>query len=93
MIMNSILRRRAGYEISQISPIFSAKHIDLPVLIIHGSEDTETPVQMGEDIFEKIQAQKRFMLVRETGHEMSFDHVTSRYSVEVNNLLEVAQIM
>lgn len=93
VVMNGILRRKTGYEIDQISPLLSAQHIDLPVLIIHGSADTKTPIQMGERIFEKIQAPKRFMSVRETEHKMSYDRATSRYSVEVNNLLDVAQIM
>ena len=86
-------RKVLGYTLRQISPVARASKIEVPVLIIQGTNDTFVPTGMSEKIYEKIQSPKRILLVQDAGHVMSYNVAPSIYSSEVDQFLKVCNIV
>ena len=59
---------RAGFPPSEASPVASAAHIHVPVLLIHGAADSETPCQHSQRIFDALAGPRRLLLVPGAGH-------------------------
>lgn len=90
--VSRISQKMIGYTIRQVSPIARANRIEVPVLLIHGTDDTFVPTWMGEAIYERIQSPKRMLLVQNAEHVMSYNVAPSSYSSEVDQLLKVCGI-
>ena len=58
----------AGFAPSEASPVASAAHIRVPVLLIHGAADDETPSQHSQLIYAALAGPKRLLLVPGAGH-------------------------
>ena len=52
-----------GFDIFRISPISAARHIDVPVLFIHGNADEYVPVHMSKDIYNVVPSKKMIYIV------------------------------
>jgi len=85
-------QKKIGYTIHQVSPIARAKKIKIPVLLIHGTNDTFVPTYMGEAIYDQIQSPKRLLLVQDAEHIMSYNVAPSSYSSEVDQFLKICGI-
>jgi len=49
--VRKIVRERAGFDLNDVQPAKSAKHVDVPALIIHGVEDEVVSVNHALSIF------------------------------------------
>jgi pimeloyl-ACP methyl ester carboxylesterase len=59
---------RAGFPPSEASPVAAAARIHVPVLLIHGAADDETPCRHSQHIFDALAGAKRLLLVPGAGH-------------------------
>jgi pimeloyl-ACP methyl ester carboxylesterase len=59
---------RAGFPPGEASPVESAAHIRVPVLLIHGAADNETPADHSRRIFDALAGPKHLLLVPGAGH-------------------------
>ncbi len=66
-----IAEEKGHFEIEKVSPVLAARHIKVPVLIIHGEADTETPPQHANRIFNALAGPKRLILVPKAKHNGS----------------------
>jgi dipeptidyl aminopeptidase/acylaminoacyl peptidase len=57
--------------VDEVSPRTAAARITVPVLLIHGAEDRETPPSHSERVLAALNGPKRFMLVPGAGHNAS----------------------
>jgi len=85
--------KKLGYSIFMVSPYAKAKMITVPLLLIHGTEDTFVPPPMGEAIYSRVRAPKRFLLIEGAKHVMSYDTAPSIYSSEVEHFLKVCKFL
>jgi uncharacterized protein len=63
--------REGRFRISDASPELAARSIGIPVLLIHGSADSETPPKHSQRVYEALAGPKRLILVPGAGHNES----------------------
>ena len=63
--------QEGGFRVDAVSPADAARGITVPVLVIHGADDTDTPPDHSRRIFEALAGPKRLILVPGAGHNES----------------------
>jgi len=59
------------FTVEAVSPKAAARKIEVPVLIIHGSIDRDTPPDHSRRVFEALHGPKQMILVPNAGHNQS----------------------
>jgi len=67
----SIAEQRAGFSVAEVSPVDSASRIVVPVLLIHGADDVETPPDHSRRVYAALPGSKRLIMVSGAGHNHS----------------------
>jgi uncharacterized protein len=67
----SIAERQGHFDVDAVSPMAAASRISVPVLLIHGAEDTDTRPAHAERVFAALRGPKRLILVPQAGHNRS----------------------
>jgi pimeloyl-ACP methyl ester carboxylesterase len=62
---------RADFDVEQVSPLAAAAAIHVPVLLVHGAADRDTPPHHAQRILGALQGDKRLILVEGAGHNAS----------------------
>ena len=65
----AIAERRAHFRTADVSPRKAAARILIPVLLIHGLLDHETPPAHSRRIYRALTGPRRLLLVPDTGHD------------------------
>lgn len=63
-----ITKLRAGYYLNEASALEQVKRATLPILFIHGSEDTFVPFSMVHRLFDVCKSEKKLFIVEGAGH-------------------------
>ncbi len=58
----------AHFKVDDVSPVASARQIGVPVLLVHGEADRETPPAHSQRVFAALPGPKRLLLVPGAGH-------------------------
>ena len=66
-----VAEQRARFSVDAVSPATAARSIRVPVLLIHGAEDRETPPAHSQRIHDALAGRKRLILVPGAGHNQS----------------------
>ena len=66
-----LAERKGCFQIDAANPALSASDISVPVLLIHGAVDKDTPPDHARRIFEALTGPKRLILVSGAGHNQS----------------------
>ena len=67
----ALAEARARFQIAAVSPVLAASRIHVPVLLVHGELDRETPADHSRRIFAALHARKRLLIVPAAGHNES----------------------
>jgi len=67
----AIAARDGRFAVDDVSPLRAASRIAVPVLLIHGAADVETPPAHSQRVFDALQTRKRLILVPGRGHNQS----------------------
>jgi hypothetical protein len=67
----ALAEREARFHIDGVSPVRAAARITVPVLLIHGDADIDTPPSHSRRVFDQLQGPKRLILVRGAAHNGS----------------------
>jgi fermentation-respiration switch protein FrsA (DUF1100 family) len=59
---------QAGFQADAVSPMTAAAEIRIPVLLIHGAADTETPPEHSRRVLAALAGPKRLILVPGARH-------------------------
>lgn len=60
--------RDGQFVVDDVSPLKAAVAISVPVLIIHGKDDLDTPIAHSQRVFEALRAPKKMIVVPGAGH-------------------------
>ncbi|HYG67884.1 MAG TPA: alpha/beta fold hydrolase, partial [Anaeromyxobacteraceae bacterium] len=60
--------REAGFRATDVSAVASAAQVRVPVLVVHGADDRETPPSHSRRVFEALAGPKRLRIVEGAGH-------------------------
>jgi uncharacterized protein len=63
-----LAEQKGNFLMKDISPELAARRIKVPVLLIHGAEDTDTPPEHSRRILSNLSGPKRLILVPGAGH-------------------------
>lgn len=66
-----LAEQKGHFQIDTISPAAAARQIKVPVLLIHGAADKDTPPEHSKRILDALQGPKRLILVPGAGHNES----------------------
>lgn len=69
----AIAEERGAFKVDSVSPVRAAASIRVPVLLIHGAEDVDTPPQHSERVHEALAGPRRLILVQRAGHNQSLN--------------------
>jgi pimeloyl-ACP methyl ester carboxylesterase len=72
----AIAERIGRFQVAEVSPADAARRLTIPVLLVHGESDRETPPSHSERIFEALAGPKRLLLVPAAGHNQSLNAST-----------------
>lgn len=81
-VVNQYLKCKAGFSLKQVSPILAVEKSLLPVMFIHGTEDTYVPTQMGIDMYNVKQGPKKLLLIPKAVHANAFSVDPKLYTHE-----------
>ena len=68
-----LAENHAHFQVDAVSPEKAAAHIKVPVLLIHGAADVETPPAHSERVYRALKGSKRLVLVPGAGHNGSLN--------------------
>lgn len=63
-----ITRLKAGYSLYEASAVEQVKKATVPILFIHGNEDTFVPFKMVYELYEACASEKELLVVEGAGH-------------------------
>ena len=68
-----LAEQRGHFRVDDVSPEAAARRIAVPVLVIHGGADRETPPDHSRRVFAALNSQKRLIILPDVGHSRSLD--------------------
>jgi pimeloyl-ACP methyl ester carboxylesterase len=66
-----VAEERGRFEVARVSPVEAASSLRVPVLLIHGADDVDTPPDHSRRILSALAGPKRLVLVPHAGHNQS----------------------
>ncbi len=66
-----IAEQQASFDVASVSPLVASARIPVPVLLVHGAVDTETPPEHSRRVLTALPGPKRLILVPGAGHNQS----------------------
>jgi pimeloyl-ACP methyl ester carboxylesterase len=69
----AIAEARGEFVVDQVSPVSAAKRLTIPVLLIHGADDVDTPPAHSRRVFDALRGRKRLVIVQGAGHNQSLN--------------------
>lgn len=76
------------FDLDEASAVESVKHTKIPILFIHGEEDTFVPYPMVFELYDACASEKMLLTVPGAGHGLSYTTATKRYNDVVNEFLD-----
>lgn len=64
----AIAERQGRFRVADVSPVDAARHIAVPVLLIHGAADSETPPDHSRRIFAALAGPRQLLIVPGAHH-------------------------
>jgi uncharacterized protein len=86
-----LAEREAHFQVDAVSPLKAAAQIRIPVLLIHGNADTDTPPSHSRRVFDALPGPKRLILVPGAHHNESLrGEVWAQVDRWIDDVLAVA---
>lgn len=67
-IANQMVKKRAGYELDECNAKREVAKAEIPILFIHGKDDSFVPCSMVYELYGNCQSQKKLVVVDGAGH-------------------------
>lgn len=87
-VANIISGIRAGYTFSEASSLDQVANAEVPILFIHGSEDTFVVTDMVYEVYDACSSEKELLIVEGAGHGESYKLDPELYFDTVFSFLE-----
>ena len=67
-ISNQIVKKNAGYELNECNAKNEVAKAKIPILFMHGDEDSFVPCSMAHELYNACKTQKKLVLIKGAGH-------------------------
>lgn len=81
---------KTGYRFKDVLPIKQVKDNTLPILFIHGKDDTFVPASMAYELYEAANEPKELYIAENASHGQAYVSNKEKYQQTVKNFLEKA---
>lgn len=81
-MINSICQKKINANARDISTLTALPNATVPILFIHGSDDTFVPIRMTYDNYKACAGEKRLLVIPGAGHGQSYFIDKERYEKE-----------
>lgn len=85
---NRMVKRHAGYGIADVNAAAEVARAKVPILLIHGEDDSFVPCRMGREIYENSPAGTELLIVKGAGHGEAYWKDTAAYEQKLSDFLE-----
>ncbi|WP_404458595.1 alpha/beta hydrolase [Oceanobacillus kapialis] len=82
-----VTKARAGYSLKEASALDQVEKTDVPILYIHGNDDTFVPTKMTEELVEHTNSDAELITFDNAGHGEAFVTQKDRYVSKLNEFL------
>ncbi len=86
-LANLVNKKQAGYGMDECNALREVKKAKVPILFIHGTNDTFVPAYMCDELYEACAAPKKKFLVEGAAHAESYYKDTEGYEKALDELL------
>ncbi len=83
-----VCKLKAGYSFKDASPREFLKNSSVPILFVHGTEDTFVPTYMGKELYESYSGDKELLLVEGARHARSYYIAKEEYDSYMDKFIE-----
>jgi fermentation-respiration switch protein FrsA (DUF1100 family) len=87
-VASLVSKMRGGMFFSEVSPLRTIDRLRMPVLFIHGADDTYIPPEMSRMMYERKKGQRMFFLAPNAGHALAFWNNRKEYDARVGEFLK-----
>lgn len=87
MIINQIIKRRAGFSIIDVSPLFEIEALTVPVLFIHSEKDSIIPLKMSMILQSFKSGYNDMFIGKESQHLLSYYDHREEYEEKIKSFL------
>ena len=86
-IADLVNRKKAGYGLDECNAAREVQKATVPILLIHGSNDTFVPCSMCEEIYENCRSPKKKLIVTGAAHAESYYKDMKAYEAALDNFI------
>ncbi|MGM8365773.1 alpha/beta hydrolase [Virgibacillus sp. W0181] len=83
-----VTKVRAGYSLTEASALDQVKKAEVPILYIHGNEDSFVPTNMAQTLYENTKSEKEIITIDGAGHGEGFVLNKEKYVNALSGFLE-----
>ncbi len=87
-INDAMCKKNAGYRFKDYSTLEAVKATKLPILFIHGENDSFVPTYMSHLNYEACNSEKELLIVKNAGHAASYYENPGLYENKIDEFLE-----
>ncbi|MGM9530301.1 alpha/beta hydrolase [Intestinibacter sp.] len=86
-IANLIVKIKAGYYLNEACPIECIKHSKVPMMFIHGDDDTFVPFYMLDELYEACTSEKKKLIIEGASHAHAESENPDKYWSEIDSFV------
>ncbi|WP_047979825.1 alpha/beta hydrolase [Ornithinibacillus contaminans] len=83
-----VTKAKAGYSLSEASALEQVKKAEVPILYIHGNQDSFVPTDMSRELYENTKSKAEIVIFDGANHGESFVMDEETYKEVLNTFLE-----
>lgn len=87
-LSDQMVKRKAGYSLKECNAREEVKRAKVPILLIHGDQDTFVPCGMCHQIYDACASEKDLLIVKGAGHCEAFYKDQAQYEGKLTSFLE-----
>jgi len=87
----ALAEQTGHFKIDDVSPVRAARTISIPVFLLHGSRDRETPPEHSRRIFDALAGPRRLQMVEGAGHNQSLSMAWTQIEQWIDDVIPATQ--
>lgn len=86
-IANLIVKIKAGYYLNEACPIECVKNSKVPMMFVHGDDDTFVPFYMLDELYEACTSEKKKLIIEGASHAHAESENPDKYWGEIDSFV------
>ncbi len=87
ILINQVIKRKAGFSLADVSPLIEIQAMEVPVLFIHSEKDTIVPAKMSKTLKSFKSGYNDIYIAKDAGHLLGYYLHTEEYESKVKSFI------